>query len=560
VIAGVSDRPTLAPRRRWAPRTHLMLLAVGAAAFAGLVLLLYATSIHTAAGTSDKATTILVGQAMGDGHLLLAGWTLPPGNYWTTDAAFYAVAVRLFGLRPGLLYAEPAIVAAVMIVVGVLIARGGRRGAAAIAGAGAVVALLVFATPAMDLWFVGNGFHIATALYALVALAALGRGGFGWRWGLSVALLAFGMVGDLEIVVFAVVPLFLGGLVAMARRRTWRSGVAQVTAAVATVVVGELALRVAHAVGAFEPGPPLPIADVSQMLTNVEHVFTYGADLVGLTNGRFGTGGVPLALLGAHVAGGLCLIASLLGAFANLVVGIVRGPGRDRVGGPELWRLDDLLLLATVSSAAPFVLLAGPNGVGIHFLSVPVVFATVLTGRMVAGAWSKLPTRRAARAVAVVGVAVSLTFAAGLGYALSRATPTAPSSTLASWLEVHDLHSGIAGYWTAAITTVESGGAVEVRPVGIAINGHVRRMMTQSSAGWYAGQDFEFYVSDAPPSGTDFKTAEWTWGTPSHVYVVGSYWVLVWGHPLRVSALSPTESPPGSSVSSAPPSRGATSR
>lgn len=540
MIAGVSDRLTPKPRPRRVTCNRLVIVAAGAAVFTGLVLLLYATSIHTAAGTSDKATTILVGQAMSEGHLLLHGWTLPPGNYWTTDAAFYAVAVSLFGLRPGLLYAEPAVVAAVTIVVGVLIAREGRRGTAAMAGAGAVIALLVFATPAMELWFVGNGFHVATALYALVAFAALRRGGFGWRWGLSVALLAFGMLGDLEIVVFAMVPLFLAGLVAMVRRRRWQSGIGWITAAVASATVSELALRFVHALGAFEPGPPLPLAHVGQMLTNLEHVFTYGANLVGLTNGRFGTGGVPLALLGVHAVGGLCLVACLLGALASLVAGIVRGPRRDPAGGPELWRLDDLLLIATVSSAAPFVLLAGPNGVDIHFLSVPVVFASILTGRMVARVWPSLPLGYAVWAVAVVGMAVSLTFAAGLGYALSRPAPTEPTSTLASWLEAHDLRSGISEYWTAAITTVESGGAVDIRPVGIAINGHVRRMVTQSSASWYAGQQFDFYVSDSSPSGTDFKTAEWTWGTPSHVYVVGSYRVLVWGHPLRVSPSPPT--------------------
>jgi hypothetical protein len=233
-------------------------------------------------------------------------------------------------------------------------------------------------------------------------------------------------------------------------------------------------------------------------------------------------------------------VACLLGALASLVAGIVRGPRRDPAGGPELWRLDDLLLIATVSSAAPFVLLAGPNGVDIHFLSVPVVFASILTGRMVARVWPSLPLGYAVWAVAVVGMAVSLTFAAGLGYALSRPAPTEPTSTLASWLEAHDLRSGISEYWTAAITTVESGGAVDIRPVGIAITGHVRRMGTQSSASWYAGQQFDFYVSDSSPSGTDFKTAEWTWGTPSHVYVVGSYRVLVWGHPLRVSPSPPT--------------------
>ena len=39
-----------------------------------------------------------------------------------------------------------------------------------------------------------------------------------------------------------------------------------------------------------------------------------------------------------------------------------------------------------------------------------------------------------------------------------------PVATLASFLEAHHLHEGIGDYWSAAITTVESGGKVVVRP------------------------------------------------------------------------------------------------
>ena len=145
---------------------------------------------------------------------LVASW-LDPGARQLLDQrrGFYALAVRLVGLRPGLLYAEPAVVAALTISVGVLLTLEGHRVSAGFAGAVAVVVLLAFATPAMDFWFVGKGFHVATALYALVAFGALRRGRFGWGWALAVALLAFGMLGDLMIVAFAVAPLFVSGLV-----------------------------------------------------------------------------------------------------------------------------------------------------------------------------------------------------------------------------------------------------------------------------------------------------------------------------------------------------------
>jgi len=506
--------------------------------FGGLMLLLYATSIHTAAATSDKATTVLVGQSIAQGHLLLHGWTLPPGNYWTTDSAIYAIAIRIFGLRDGLLYSEPAAIAALTVLAGVFFAREGRRGVASVAGSVAVVVLLVFAPPAMALWFVGNGFHVATALYALVAFALLRKNAFGWRWILAVVLIAFGMVGDKEIVFFAIAPLVGAGLVSMARARRWSGGVVCASAGVAAFVLGELVMRVVGAIGAFTPGPPLPFAHIGQIVRNFGDLFTDFADLVGITNGRFGTAGVPNALLDFHIIGGLCIVASVIAALFELVRGAIKGDSRasGRADAAAPWRLDDVLVLATLISALPFVLLAGPNGVGIHFLSIPVIFAAILTGRCVARLWPFLSRRHLTRQAAIIGLAASCTFGAGLGYELNLPTPAEPAATLATWLESHHLVDGLAPYWAAAITTVVSDGAVKIRPVGIDRNGHVERMATQSLDTWYAGHAFDFYVSDKPPSDVDFKSAEWTWGDPSRVYAVGKYWVLTWGHPLSLAS------------------------
>jgi hypothetical protein len=524
---------------RWTARRIAKWTALGVGGlgvFTGLVVLLYASSMHVAAGRSDKATTILVGQSIAQGHLLLSDWALPPGNYWTTDSAFYAIAIRLFGVREGLLYAEPAVVAALTVVLGSSLARIGRRGAAAVAGVVAVAALLLFAPPAMGLWFVGNGFHVATALYALAAFALLKSRQFDRRWILATALMAFGMVGDKEMVFFAIAPLVGAGLLTMARERRWRNGLVLATAGIAAGVLGELTLKVVGAIGAFTPGPSLPYADPAQVVRNFGNLFTYMADLFGISNGRFGTAGVPHALLDVHIVGGLCIVASVLFALVNGARGAVIGSDRSTPAVEMPWRLDDLLVVAILTSALPFVLLAGPNGVGIHFLSIPVIFSTVLAGRIVARVWPTLSRAGLSRGAAIVGLAASGTFAAGLGYELNLPTPVEPASALASFLESHNLHEGLAPYWTAAITTVVSGDTVHVRPVGIGLNGHVRRMSTQSAKSWYVGHTFDFYVSDKSSSDPVYASAEWTWGTPSHVYVVGRYHVLTWGHPLTLQS------------------------
>ena len=190
-----------------------------------------------------------------------------------------------------------------------------------------------------------------------------------------------------------------------------------------------------------------------------------------------------------------------------------------------------MLLLATLSSIVPFVLLAGPNGVGIHFLSVPVVFAMILSGCVVS---RTLPALRPASVRAVVGglaVATAVVYLVGVGDVLAARVPVEPAATLASWLESHDFTNGIGGYWAAAIATVESGGTVTVRPVSASRAGTVEGMSTQSADDWYAGQHFQFFVSDTKASGlSDSAAAIRTWGAPKDTYVVGNYHVLVWGH------------------------------
>jgi hypothetical protein len=115
----------------------------------GLVLVLDAISARVYAGGSDRATAILEGQAVGSGNVLLHGWILTHDSFWTIDAFFYALAVRVGGLRTGLLNLEPALAVAIAVVVGALVASRGHRGGAAIAGAATAVVLLAFPTNAM---------------------------------------------------------------------------------------------------------------------------------------------------------------------------------------------------------------------------------------------------------------------------------------------------------------------------------------------------------------------------------------------------------------------------
>ena len=110
------------------------------------------------------------------------------------------------------------------------------------------------------------------------------------------------------------------------------------------------------------------------------------------------------------------------------------------------------------------------------------------------------------------------------------------ASTLVSWLAVHHLRNGLGGYWASSITTVESRGAVTVRPVWEDPDGKLGRYMKLSSATWYAGEHFHFLVYETPAyQGVDSVSATRTWGRPSNTYTVSDFHVLVWSGGMSVA-------------------------
>jgi hypothetical protein len=561
----LADRsPAPPPKRSFGLSLALWILAI--AGVVGMAFLLYACSIHTIPGDSDGATVVLEAQAYKHGNFLLHDWGLSLDSFWSVDAAIYFVLVVFAGVRPGLLYAGPAIIATGVIVAGVLIAREGRRGAAAFAGAVTVVAVLGLPTHVLAYFFLRGPLHIGTALFALIAFAALRSGRFGWAWAVGVVFLTAGMLGDFQMAAYGVVPVALAGLVAMLRMRDWKAGIGQVSAAAAAFVLQEIGRKVRSAIGGFSIGPTNPIASHHQLATNVKHVVTYGSEFFGIRTSLFPDPGIPKWLQQFHGVAAAALAVAFIVALALLVRGVILGrrvsaaaaslspppaeapkPRRrlhaKPVVAPELWRLDDMLCIATLAPAATFCLLAitvDPQYT--RYLTASVVFAAILAGRMVARGWDQLGSRAIRRAVAAVGIACVGLFATSVGYLIHTPGPGQPAGQLVAWMEKHGLHDGVADYWTSNLASVQSRGDVTLRPV-VGTTGHILRYPKQSSSQWYAGVKFDcFVINTHLPFGNDTEqTAINTWGSPSSVTKVGAYVVMQWSHPFELNP-----NPPGS--------------
>jgi hypothetical protein len=140
------------------------------------------------------------------------------------------------------------------------------------------------------------------------------------------------------------------------------------------------------------------------------------------------------------------------------------------------------------------------------------------------------------RSLAAGVVAVVAVFAVGIAFEVRGPRPVQPATQLANFLEGHHLRQGVGAYWSAAITTVESRGTIQVRPV-IEHGTQLVRYEKNSDALWYKGQQFNYVVYNAlaPWGGVSKESAIATWGRPSRVHVVGPYRVLVYSHPFTVS-------------------------
>ena len=232
------------------------------------------------------------------------------------------------------------------------------------------------------MFFFQGPLHVGTILFCLLAFAGLRHGRLGWGWAAAVVLLAAGALGDFQTVALGMVPAFVGGIVAMARTRDWRRGMATAAAPVAAGVIAAAVRLATQVFGTFSVASANPIAPSNQVPVNLGLIGTWGSHMLGVGGGDVGTGGVPGPLEAAHVLA----IAAVLGGVVVAVVALLRGAaaGSTPRSTDESWRVDDLLVLAFAADLAVFVLFTTSGDQTFsRYLTGGVVFGAILAGRAV---------------------------------------------------------------------------------------------------------------------------------------------------------------------------------
>ena len=545
-MAGTVAGPDAAPapwyvrRRRWVEAAAFVLAA--AALFA-----VYLRLSRTVPENSDQANILLVASDMLHGNVLLHGWYLTDVSFYTTELPQYALLEIFFGVHANTAHIAAAMTYTLVVLLAVLLARGGFTSRAAVVRllitAGILVAPQLGVGVTALILTVG---HIGTAVPVLLILLLLDRAPQHWWVPVLTGLgLAWALVADELVLVVAVVPLALVCALRVAeaavRERSVSRGLATrryelslIAAAGVAAGLAWIAERVLRALGGYTLNPVPFTFTLHHITANLHSLWAvpqiFGADYRGLAGGPYYTAllhmvslavvGLALLLLAWRFFAGAALVDQVLGVgiVANLVLFVVTSAGSE---GPH-----EIAVVAPFGAALAARMLAGPAR---QPAGDPQATAA-RTGRVLA--------RRARAAAGLAGLVVLLGYLGGLAHDVVQPASPPAFAPVASWLQAHHLRYGLGGYWESSIVTVQTDGQVKVRAL---LKPTLAPDLWLAKPAWYdpAGQQANFVVLSSTPGFMN----NWEpraliskyFGRPARVYNFGPYTVMVWNRNLLAS-------------------------
>jgi hypothetical protein len=363
--------------------------------------------------------------------------------------------------------------------------------------------------------------HTGTVIPVLAAWLLLDRAPRRWWVPPAVGLiLGWAMVADSMVVITGIAPLAAVAVIRCYRqaaigqqplRRMWfELALLAAAAGAAAAAKGTLILIAAH--GGFRVWPIGSGLASFGMLPG--HLLLTAHGLLVLFGGDFFSHRLGLV-------SGLAMLHWVglgLAAWA-LCTAIRRLPGRDDL-------VSQLLAAGIVANLAAY--LCGLRAVDLHStreIAAVLPLSAALAGRLLA---PRLAAARMAPALLVVGTGYLLC----LGREIAAPPQPATGQELASWLEQHQLTSGLAPYWQAESAMLASGGRIQLAPMAAA-GLTVVRGGWETDASWFDPRRHTATFAVLPP-GQAGVTYPWTYGVraafgqPARIYYADGYTVLVW--------------------------------
>ena len=302
------------------------------AAFALAAAALFAVYLRlsrTLPENSDMANILLAASDMLHGNLLLHGWYLTDVSFYTTEVPQYALLEIFFGVHANTAHIAAAMTYTLVVVLAVLLARGGFTSRAAVTRmlitAGILLAPQLGTGVRPLILTIG---HIGTAVPILLIWLLLDRAPQRWWVPVLTGLgLAWVLVADQIVLIVGVVPLAVVCALRIAeaaiRERSLSRGVAArkyelslIAAAGVAAGLAWVAERVLRSLGGYIVAPVPFTFTLQHFVGNLHSLWAvpqiFGADYRGLSGGPFYTAllhMISLALVGLRPApGGLAVL------------------------------------------------------------------------------------------------------------------------------------------------------------------------------------------------------------------------------------------------------------
>jgi hypothetical protein len=117
------------------------------------------------------------------------------------------------------------------------------------------------------------------------------------------------------------------------------------------------------------------------------------------------------------------------------------------------------------------------------------------------------------------------------GYGAAQSSVPPANEPLATWLMMHRLSDGLAGYWLANSTTVDTRGRVIVSAVTLGNGGQLVPYQWETDDANYdpSLHDANFVVTDGPDSLPGLQQAAvLAFGSPLRTFHTSGYTIMVW--------------------------------
>ena len=544
-VAGRDQQASALPvKPAVASRATRLMRAGAAAGVAAILFFCYWRQSQSVPLTSDGAGNALQAWDMLHGNLLLRHWWVSDVSFYTTELPQYMLIEALVGLGTQVVHVAAAMTYTLLVLLAALLAKGraqGRPGLArALLAGGLMLAPQLSATGILLV----SPDHTGTAVPLLVIWLLIDGAGAGPARGkrgvpggcppgiaLVPVLVGVGflwtMVADSDILLTGIVPLVLvcawracPGLIRGGERPApkWYELSLAGAAAVAGVA-GSLAPRVISALGGYRESHVGTDTDLSQLPHNAWVTLRAFLDLFGAD--VFDTNSViEFVFVALHLAGAIVVVWAL------------------GVAAIRFFRFGELIVpvfaVAIVFNLGAYLVSPHARDVlGAREMAGILPLCAVLAGRTLGMRifGQRAPGQRAKAWFAPVLAVVMAGYLGAFGYGAAQASVPSADEPLATWLMMHRLSDGLAGYWLANSTTVDTRGRVLVSAVTLGHGGQLVPYQWETDDANYnpSRHDANFVVTDGPDSLPGLQQASvHAFGHPLRTYHADGYTIMVW--------------------------------